>query len=134
MADEVELVLGSSFHGQVLEVGDVLLEAVVGRAVLLLEGPLSECAELVVSGDLSVEGVEGGFKVVVEFVEGLFGIRDSVISHLVIPGFCIGGSSSSAHLVQGSHDLCGIGGIQGSVQGEVGLHGLDPTSGVIILS
>ena len=85
-------------------------------------------------GDLSIEWVEGGFKVVDEFVESLFGVGDSVVSHLVIPGFCVGGSSSSAHLVQGSHDLCGVRGVQGSVQGKVGLHGLNPTSGIVILS
>ena len=44
LANEVELVLGSSFHGQVLEVGDVSLESVIGRAILLLEGSLSEGA------------------------------------------------------------------------------------------
>ena len=134
MADEVELVLGSSLHGQVLEVSDVLLESIVGRAVLLLEGPLSECVKLVVSGDLSIEGVEGGFKVFNEFVESLFSVGDSIVGHLVIPSFCVGGSSSSAHLVQGGHDFCSVRGVQGGVQGEIGLYGLDTMSGVIILS
>ena len=90
--------------------------------------------KLIVGGDLSIEWVEGGFKIIDKFVEGLFGVWDTGVSHPVIPGFCIGGSSSSAHLVQGSHNLCGIRGIQGSVQGKIGLHGLDPTSGIVFLS
>ena len=110
-----------------------MLESVVGRTVLLFEGPLSECAKLIMSGDLSVEGVESGLKVLGELVEGLFGVRDGAVGHFVIPGFCIGGSSSSAHLVQGSHDLGSIGGIEGGIQEKVGLHGLDPMSGVIVL-
>ena len=111
-----------------------MLESIVGRAVLLLEGPLSERVKLIVSGDLSIEGVESGLKVFDEFVEGLFSIGDGVVSHPIIPSFCIGGSSSSAHLVPGSHDFCSVRGVKGSVQGEVGLHGLDPTSGIVILS
>ena len=90
--------------------------------------------KLIVGSDFSVEWVESGFKVVDELVERLFRVGDIGVSHPVIPGFCIGGSSSSAHLVQGSHDFCGVRGVQGSVQGKVGLHGLDPTSGVIFLS
>ena len=117
-----------------MEVGDVLLESVVGRAVLLLEGPLSECTKLIVSGDLSIEGVKSGLKVFDKFVKSLFGVGDGVVSHSVIPSFCIGGSSSSAHLVQGSHDFCGVRGVQGSIQGEVGFHGLDPMGGIVVLS
>ena len=117
-----------------MEVGDVLLESVIGRAILLLEGLLSECVKLIMSSDLSVEGVKSGLKVLNELVEDLFGIRDGVVSHLVIPGFCIGGSSSSAHLVQSSHDLGGVRGVEGGIQDEVGFHGLDPMSGIIILS
>ena len=115
LADEVELVLGSSFHGQVLKVSDVLLESVIGRAVLLLEGLLSKGAKLVMSGDLSVKWVESGFEVVDELVERLFGVGDVGVSHPVVPGFCIGSSSSSTHLVQGGHDFGSVGGIQGGV-------------------
>ena len=90
--------------------------------------------KLIVSGDLSIEGVESGLKVFDEFVESLFSIGDSVVGHPVIPSFCVGGSSSSAHLVQGSHDFGSVRGVKGSVQGEVGLDGLDPSSGIVILS
>ena len=73
-------------------------------------------------------------KVCNELVEGLFGVRDGVVGHLVIPGFSIGGSSSSTHLVQGSHDFSGVRGVEGGIQDKVGFHGLDPTSGIVILS
>ena len=88
-----------------------------GRAVLLLEGLLSECAKLIMSSDLSIEGVESGLKVFDEFVKGLFSIGDGVVGHPIIPSFCVGGSSSSTHLVQGSHDFCGIRGVTGGIQG-----------------
>ena len=67
------------------------------------------------SSDLSVEGVKDGLKVFDKLVESLFGIRDSVVSHLVIPGFSVGGSSSSTHLVQGSHDFSGVRRVEGGV-------------------
>ena len=111
LVDEVELVFGSSLHGQVLEVSDVLLESVIGGAILLLERSLSEGTKLVVGGDLGVEGVEGGFKVIDELVERLFRVGDVGVGHPVIPGFCVGGSSSSAHLVQGGHDFGGVRGV-----------------------
>ena len=111
LADEVELVLGSSLHGQVLEVGDVSLESIVGGAILLLEGLLSKGAKLVVGGDLSIEWIKGGFEVIDELVECLFGVGDGGVGQPVIPGFRIGGSSSSAHFVQGSHDFSGIRGV-----------------------
>ena len=85
------------------------------------------------SSNLSVKGVKSGLKVHSELVEGFFSVRDGAVGHLVIPGFCIGGSSSSAHLVQSSHDFGSIRGIEGGVQDEVGLHGLDPSSGIVVL-
>ena len=104
------------------------------KSVMYCWNPLSECTELIVSGDLSIEGVESGLKVFDEFVESLFSIGDSVVGHPVIPSFCVGGSSSSAHLVQGSHDLGGVRGVEGGVQDKIGLHGLDPSSGIVVLS
>ena len=117
-----------------MEVGDILLESVIGRAVLLLEGPLSECVKLVMGGNLSVKGVKGGLKVCNELVESLFAVGDGVVGHLIVPGFCVGGSSSSAHFVQGSHDFGGVRGVNGGIQGKVGLHSLDPMGGIVVLS
>ena len=42
LANEGEFLLHSGLHGKVLEVSDVLLESVVGVAILLLEWCLSE--------------------------------------------------------------------------------------------
>ena len=64
-------------------------------------------------GHLGVEGVEGGFKVQGELINGLFGVANGGVRHLIIPGFCIRGSSSTAHLVQGGHDLGGIRRVEG---------------------
>ena len=43
LANEGELLLHSGFHGEILKVGDVLLESIVGVAIFLLEWCLSEC-------------------------------------------------------------------------------------------
>ena len=64
-------------------------------------------------GHLGVEGVECGLKVQGELIEGLFGVGDGSICHLIVPGFGIRGSPSTAHLVQGGHDFGSIGGVQG---------------------
>ena len=66
-------------------------------------------------GHLGVKGVEGGLKVLSEFVEGFLGVGDGDISHLIVPGFGIRGSSSSTHLIQGGHDFGGVRGVEGQV-------------------
>ena len=43
LANEGELLLHSRFHREILKVSDVLLESVVGVAILLLKWCLSEC-------------------------------------------------------------------------------------------
>ena len=85
-------------------------------------------------GDLSVKGVEGGFEVGDKFVKGFLRGGNGGISHLVIPGFSIGSSSSSTHLVQGGHDFGGIRGVEGGVQNEICLHSFNPSGGIIILA
>ena len=62
---------------------------------------------------LGVKGVEGGFEVLSELLEGLLRVGYGGISHLVIPGFSVGGSSSSTHFIQGGHDLGSIRGVEG---------------------
>ena len=62
-----------------------------------------------------VEEVEGGFKVLGELLKGFLGVGYGDIGHLVIPGFSVGGSSSTTHLIQGGHDLGGIRGVEGQV-------------------
>ena len=83
---------------------------------------------------LGVEGVEHRLKVQGELIKGFLGVGDGSVSHSIIPDFGIRGPSSIAHLVQGGHDLGGIGRVEGRVQSEVGLHVLDPLGGIIILA
>ena len=84
--------------------------------------------------DLGVEGIEGGFNVLSEFIKGFLRVGNGGVSHFIIPCFSIRGSSSSAHFVQGCHDLCGIRGVEGGIQDKVGLHDLDPSGGIIIFA
>ena len=59
--------------------------------------------------------VENGFNVLGKLLEGLFGVGDGSICHLVIPSLGIGGTSSAAHLIQGGHDLGSVRGVEGRV-------------------
>ena len=85
-------------------------------------------------GLLGVKGVECGLKVQGELIEGFLRVGDESITHSIVPGFGIRGSSSTAHLVQGGHGFGGIRRVEGRVQSEVGLHGLDPSGGIIVLA
>ena len=64
-------------------------------------------------GYLGVKGVECGFKVQGELIKGFLRVGNGSICHSIIPCFGIRGSSSTAHLVQGGHDLGGIGRVEG---------------------
>ena len=134
LANEGELLLHSGLHGEVLEVSDILLKSDIGFSILLFKRCLSEREKLVVGSYLDVKGVERGFEVCSEFVEGLFGVGDGSVSHLIVPGFSVRGSPSAAHFVQSGHDFSGIRGVEGRVQSKVGLHGLDPSGGIIVLA
>ena len=83
--NEGELLLHSRLHGEILEVGNILLEPVIGFSGLLLECRLSESEELVVGSYLGVEGVERGLKVCGEFVEGFLGVGDGSICYTQRP-------------------------------------------------
>ena len=85
------------------------------------------------SGYFGVKGVEGGFEVLGKLLEGLCGVSNGGICHLIIPSFSIEDSSSTAHLIQGDHDLGSIS-VEGQVQDEVGFHGLDPLGDIIIFA
>ena len=83
---------------------------------------------------LGVEGVERGLKVQGELVKGFLGVSDGSIHHFIIPGFSVRGSSSAAHLIQGGHDFGCIRRVEGRVQDEVGLHGLNPLGGIDVFA
>ena len=47
-----------------------------------------------------------------------------------VPHFREGDSMSLAHLVESGHNFICVGGVNGGVNGEIGLHSLDPSYGV----
>ena len=127
MVDEGDIVRDTRLRGQVLEVGDILLEAIVHDSVGAFERFLGELGELEARSCLGVVGKEGGFEVRRELVEGFLRVSDGSVRHSVIPHFRERDSSSFAHLVQHGHDLVGVRGVNRGVDGKVGLHGLDPS-------
>ena len=130
MINEGGLIRDPCFGGKVLEVGDEFLETVIEGPVFLLEGLLGEFSEVGVGSSFDVEGVEGGFKVFSEFIEGLFFGINGGIGHSIIPHFREVNTSTLTHLVQGSHDFDLISGVEFGVDSEVGPHGFDPVYGV----
>ena len=79
------------------------------------------------SSGLGVEGVKGGLKVFSEFVEGFVRGFDGRVSHLVIPHFSKGGTSSFTHLVRGCHNFVIVSRVECRIDGKVGFHGFDPS-------
>ena len=130
MINEGDLIRDPCFGGKALEVGDEFLETVIEGPVFLLEGLLGEFSEVGVGSSFDVEGVEGGFKVFGEFIEGLFFDIDGSVGHSIIPYFGEVNTSTLTHLVQDSHDFDLISGVEFGVDSEVGPHGLDPVYGV----
>ena len=130
MINEGGLVRDPCFGSKVLEVGDEFLETIIEGPVFLSEGLLGKFSEVGAGGSFNVKGVEGGFKVFSEFIEGLFFGINGGIGHSIIPHFREVNASTLTHLVQGSHDFDLIGGVQFGVDSEVGPHGLDPAYGI----
>ena len=87
LVDEGNIVRDTCLRGNVLEVGNVLLESIVQDTVRAFERFLSELGELEAGSCLSVIGEKYRFEVGCKFVKGLFGIGDRGIHHLVIPHF-----------------------------------------------
>ena len=114
LVNEMIFLLDSRLERKVLEVSDILLESIISGSILL-EGFLHKFGEFGAGSGFGVKGVEGSFKILDEFVEGLFGVGDQGISHLVIPDLSIGGPPFIAHIVQGGHDLDGIHSVKGRV-------------------
>ena len=130
MVDEGNVIGDSSFAGKVLEVSDILLEAIVSSSIGAANGLLDEFGKIQAGSGSSVKWVEHSLEVLSEILKGLLVVRDGGVSHLVVPHFSEGGSSSFTHLVEGRHDLVIVGGIKCGVEDEVGLHGLDPLGGI----
>ena len=115
---------------KILEVGDIFLESVVHNPIRAFERLLSELGELEPGSGLGIIGEEGGFKVGGKLVEGFLSVGDRGIHHFVIPHFQERDSVSLTHFVESGHDSVSVGGINGGVNGEVGLHGLNPSCSV----
>ena len=130
LVDEGNVVSDSSLAGEVLEVGDILLETIISGSVEAANGLLNELGKVQVGSGSGIEWVEHSLEVLSELLEGLLIVRDGGVDHLVIPHFSEGGSLSFTHLVEGRHDLVIIRGIKCGVEDKVGLHGLDPSGGI----
>ena len=113
-----------------MEIGDEFLEAMVEGFIFLSEGLLGKFSKVGASSGFDVKGIESGFKVFSEFIEGLFFGIDGGVGHSVIPHFGKVDTSTLTHLVQGSHDFNLVSGVKFGVDSEVGPHGLDPVYGV----
>ena len=130
LIDEGDVVSDACLASEVLEVGDILLEPVIGGSIGVANGFLDELGKVQVGSGSGVKRVECGFEVLGELLEGLLVVGDGGVDHFVIPHLSEGGSSSFTHLVEGRHDLVVVGGVEGGIEDEVGLHGLDPSGGI----
>ena len=99
LVDEGDVVGDSCFTGEVLEVGDVLLEAVVKGSIRAFDGFLNQFGQVKAGCGFGVKGIEGGFEVLCKLLEGFPGIGDVGICEFIIPHFGKIGSLSFAHLV-----------------------------------
>ena len=130
LIDEGNVVHDSSLAGKVLEVCDVLLEIIIGGSIGEASGFLDKFREIKASSGLGVEGVESGFEIFYEFVEGFLKGVDGGVCHFVIPHFSKGGAPSFTHFVESGHDLVIVRGVEGGVDSKVGFDGLDPSGGI----
>ena len=130
MVDEGDVVGDTCLRSEVLEIGDVFLKSIVYNAIRAFEGFLSELGELETRGCFGIIGEKGRFKVGCKFVEGFLRAGDRSIRHPVIPHLRERDFASLAHLVKHGHDLVRVRGIDCRIDGEVGLHGLNPSYSV----
>ena len=130
MINEGGLIRDPCFGSKVLEVGDEFLETIIEGPIFLSEGLLGKFSEVGAGGSFNVKGVEGGFKVFSEFIEGLFFGINGGIGHSIIPHFREVNASTLTHLVQGSYDFNFVSGVEFGVDSKVGSHGLDAAYGV----
>ena len=130
LINEGDVVSDACLASEVLEVGDILLEPVIGGSVGAANGFLDELGKVQAGSGSGIKGVECGFEVLGELLEGLLVVGDGGVNHLVVPHLSKGGSSSFTHLVEGRHDPVVVGGIEGGVEDKIGLHGLDPSGGI----
>ena len=83
---------------------------------------------------LDVFGDEGFLKGVAEFFECLFRIRDGQVDQFDVPSFSEGTSSSFAHCVKEDQYDSFVIFVNFIIHLKIGLHGQEPTHGIVILS
>ena len=76
LINEMEFLFYSCFEQKVLEVGDITFEPIIHGSVVFLERSLHEFGELGAGGGFGIEGVEGGLKVLDEFVKHFLRVHD----------------------------------------------------------
>ena len=123
LSDGREFVFELSFGGEVFEVVNKLLESIVWSSVFILSWFLDELGQVSSSSHFGVEGIKVFVIVFDELCEGLvLGFERSVFQ-LIVPFLGEGYAFSRAHLAKDEGEFELIGGINGGIDQEVGVHG-----------
>ena len=116
--------VGDSCSGQeILKVGDVLLESVVGDAIRISEGLLGKFGEFKVGGGLGIRGKKVELKFSTNLLK-VFSVEEMAVLAILlyVPQLREGNSLAFAH----SHDHCFLCGIDRRVDMEVHSHSFHP--------
>ena len=105
LVDEGNVISDTCSGRQVLEVCNVLLEAITRGSVRASERFLHKLGELQVGSGFDVKREKSGVEVCSKFIKRFIGHLDSRIDHLVVPHLREGDSSALTHLVEHGHDL-----------------------------
>ena len=111
LVNESNIISDGSFAGKVLEVCDVLLESIVNGSIREVHGFLDKFGQVQASGSFGIKGVKYDLKVVRKLLEHFLINRDNGVSHLVIPYFSKGCTTTFTHLVKHCHDLVIVSGV-----------------------
>ena len=123
-----KLVFKLGFGGKVLELIDVVLEAVIGDSVFVFSRFLVQPRDMGLFSD--VKGTEVLFIAIYEVGKDFIFCFDAGIVHFIIPGFRGEDSFSGALFAEDESDFDFIIGIDFFVDRKVGFHGLDPLRGL----
>ena len=125
LIDEGDVISSPSLAGKILKVCDILLESIICNSIRVVDDLLNKFRKVQVGSGFGIEGVKGSFKVFSKFVEDFVRGFDEGVSHLVIPYLSERGTLSFTHLVESGHNLVVIKGVEGGIDGEVGLDGFN---------
>ena len=85
LVNEGDIVGDSCLTREVLEIGDVLLEAIVKGSIGVFDGFLDQFGQVKAGCSFGVKGVEGGLKVLCKLFKGFLGVGDVGICELIVP-------------------------------------------------